>query len=631
MKAGLRSRSRGSSAGRTTSNSAIRRGLTPSGRAGVSPVLRQAEKAFNHRHMLLARTLLRGALLLGSAASAVPLLAQTPPATAGAPLPQVSHPVVQAVPEPAPGMKLNAALGRLAHNAQDVDALIEAGRASLQLGDVQAAIGFFKRADTLSPANPRIKAGLGGAYVQAEDPFSAIDQFDAAEKLGPIAPELLADRGLAFDLVGDNRTAQDFYRQSLAAAPSDETLRRLALSQAIGGDLKAMELSLAPLLQKGDHAASRTRIFGLAILGKTEVAEAIARATMPADMATAITGYLRYMPRLTRAQQASAASLGHFPRASEIGTDDPRLAQYVRSHVQIAAAAPAARPVPAPVKGKGKPAAAIPVPAPAPAPILAQSRPVPPPQPQVSREELPPAATTPPASAPRPAATLAQADPVRPAPAPSPAPPPAAAATPGFTMAGTSPATPPIGFDLAQNPASSRPAPSVPAPALAPPAAKPAPAPAAPRRQTLDDVFADFSPPSREVEVKSGAVDLRRLKPVVPPAEAVDTKGKGKGGKDAKAPPSQPSRIWVQIATGRDKAAFAHDWKKRIKDDPEVFKGRKPSISAYGQSKRLLVGPFETDKEANAFLARLKKAGIAGGFVWTSPAGQVVEPLAVAK
>src|SRR5690606_11048454 len=49
---------------------------------------------------------------------------------------------------------------------------------------------------------------------------------------------------------------------------------------------------------------------------------------LPENLAESMAPYLRYMPQLTRAQQASAANLGNFPRASEIGRDDPRFAQY---------------------------------------------------------------------------------------------------------------------------------------------------------------------------------------------------------------------------------------------------------------------------------------------------------------
>ena len=302
----------------------------------------------------------------------------------------VNQPVVQPLPG-GPGMQLNTALGKLARNPRDVDALIEAGRASAAIGDPEAAMGFFRRADQLQPANANIKAGLAGAMVLSEDPFSAIPLFEQAEQIGPIDPKLLADRGLAYDLVGDNELAQRYYRQALTAGPDDETIRRLALSLAIVGDRRGMEVTLSPLLQKQDKAAWRTRAFAFAILGLAPEAEAIARANLPEAAAGGMVAYLRYMPRLTPAQQAAAANLGHFPRAAEIGRDDPRIAAFARPKAVLAAAdKPAAAPA-ARADRAGRPRARtveqdakVASIAAAPAPVRVDVRPVPP-EPQPAR------------------------------------------------------------------------------------------------------------------------------------------------------------------------------------------------------------------------------------------------------
>jgi hypothetical protein len=74
-----------------------------------------------------------------------------------------------------------------------------------------------------------------------------------------------------------------------------------------------METTLAPLLQKQDRAAWRTRAFAFAILGREDEAEAIARSTMPTELANGMAPYLRFMRKLTPAQQAAAANLGRFP------------------------------------------------------------------------------------------------------------------------------------------------------------------------------------------------------------------------------------------------------------------------------------------------------------------------------
>ena len=548
---------------------------------------------------------------------------------------QVSQPVVQQLPTQSAGMKLNDALGQLARNPADVEALIAAGRASLDLGDVQAAIGFYQRADGLWPGSARVKAGLAGAYAQGDDPLTAIELFNQAEKLGPLDAERLADRGLAYDLVGDNQTAQQYYRRSLSLAPGDEAARRLGLSLAISGDRRGMETALAPLLQRQDKAAWRTRAFALAILGEAGEAESIARQTMPPDMASAMANYFRFMPKLTPAQQASAANLGHFPRTAEIGTDDPRFAQYARPRAVLAVATPQPQPGRPDAKGKGKdkdrgkdkgkaPQVAAAAPA-VPEPqvgrevegkpvVLAVATPVPKPVPAPVPVPSPPAPLT--------LRPLPGPVPV-PVPAPSPSPAPAVSG-PGFVT--LDPADPASGgsFSLAS-------APPKPVPVVPLPVPKPVPV-SAPKPDSLDDAFADFTPPSRAVEPQAGAVDVRKMKALPTAAQTKAAADSAKDKTKAKdGQPSHPSRIWVQVGVGRDKAALAADWRRLAKGDPEVFKGKKPFVSAWNQSNRLLAGPFESQKEAAAYLTQLRKAGVAGAFVWTSPAGQVVDALGGGK
>lgn len=578
---------------------------------------------------------------------------------------EVSSPVVQQIPGQS-SMKLNAALGRLGRNPGDVAALTDAGKAALEMGDVDAGIGFFQRADALSPGNANVKAGLAGAYVRSGDPFKAIPLFSEAELAGSIEPMLLVERGLAYDLVGDNETAQRQYRTALTAGANDEATRRLALSQAIYGDRREMEATLAPLLQRQDKAAWRTRAFSLAILGQTDEAESIARSVMPADLAAAITPYLRYMPRLTPAQQAGAASSGRFPRAAEIGLDDPRVAQYAKPRRTLAAAdralVPAGKPMGRDSKtrnstritrsDRGQPVTGAPTAVRAaapPAPVPNREPALGPVQLAASTAKLPVArpipvqasVVQPPVIKP-PIVAIALPKPVS-APAPSAAPP-AMSPSPNFTIlgpAGPKPAAatptdavPGIsGFDLAQvSPAS---APAVPPPVAKPPGEVPATKPAAVLRpRSLADVFADLGTPSREAVPTAGAVDMRRIAPARPAADPKDLLickpgVTGKAAANCKAatppPPSHPSRIWVQLATGRDRRALGFDWRKMARDEAETTRNRKGFISAWGQSNRLLTGPFESESAATAFVSQLRRAGVAGSFVWTSPAGQIVD------
>src|SRR5436853_5778441 len=57
----------------------------------------------------------------------------------------------------------------LGGDSTDFNALIGAGRAALAMGDTQAAVGFFGRADEVWPSSPLSQAGMGAAMAQDGD------------------------------------------------------------------------------------------------------------------------------------------------------------------------------------------------------------------------------------------------------------------------------------------------------------------------------------------------------------------------------------------------------------------------------------------------------------------------------
>lgn len=132
-------------------------------------------------------------------------------------------------------------------------------------------------------------------------------------------------------------------------------------------------------------------------------------------------------------------------------------------------------------------------------------------------------------------------------------------------------------------------------------------------------MFGDFGAPSTAVRPATGAVDIRKIEPARPaPKVAPPPKP---------APPSHPSRIWVQLGIGQKTSALLTDWKRLERANPDLFKGRKAYSARLNQTNRLLAGPFPSQKEANAYIASLKKAGLDGPYIWTSPAGEVVDAL----
>lgn len=213
-----------------------------------------------------------------------------------------------------------AALARyvraLADNPKDFTSLIGAGRAALELGDTEAAAGFFARADDVDPRSPLPQAGMGAVQVAKGDARSAMPYFTRAQQLGATQVTLGDDRGLAYDLLGDQAKAQADYRAALAGPDRDEARGRLALSLAITGDRAGALAALAPLSAKGDLTATRIRAFVLALTGDPAAAVAAVNAAMPGS-AAGVAPLLQRLASLPAGEKAAAVNLGLFPDSSQ--------------------------------------------------------------------------------------------------------------------------------------------------------------------------------------------------------------------------------------------------------------------------------------------------------------------------
>lgn len=521
--------------------------------------------------------------------------------------------------------ELNAALAQIARDPKNVDALVNAGQASLELGDLEAARGFFGRARALSSANSAAAFGAAQVALKGQNALEALDLLDEAEKLGMPKARIGADRGLAYDMLGDQTAAQAEYNAALIAQDNDETRRRLALSYAISRDARAFEKTLEPLTNRGDIVANRTRAFGLAILGNSEAAAAIANTVMPSASSSQMGAYLRFLGKLTPAQQAAAANLGIFPRAAQIGRDNDQVAQYLARAAAkpnvLARLTPQGDPL-------GKPAAKP----------LTQAKD------KTPKPKSSPAAQT---------AARKEAVSVQPA-----VPQIAATQTPDSTLVAAS--NPPARAQDAVKQAA---------------AIAPSPDQATPGDEggaSFAEVFALFNAPSTVFDpARSAGVDVTKITPplekapqkvAVKPApkteisaksdaESVDKKdAKAKKGDDKAAAKSKadaasksaksaaaknnvkdpkaehPSRIWVQIATGTDGKAIAYDWRKLNRKSPKTFGKLSAFTAPYGRYVRLLVGPQKSQDEARKLTAKLKEEGVSS-LIFVSDDGQKIDPL----
>ena len=495
--------------------------------------------------------------------------------------------VVQSLTPP-PAQSLRNALTRLSTNPTDLTALLAAGEAAYALDDVEAATGFFLRAREVAPNNERVASGLARTSLRQNRPVDALRLFAEAERLGASPGSLGADRGLAFDLAGDNASAQAAYRASLSAIEDPETRRRLAISLALSGDAAGFEAALLPLLQAGDRAAFRTRAFGLAALDRADEAVEIAEAMMPADMALRLAPYLQTMARLSRTQKAAAANLGIFPRSADIGRDAPPLLAGSSNPVRAPAPSPDAALTPTgPVMGSRPIRPAAPTPAPV---EVTPMRPRRAGELQVaqrpSAQAVPPAAAS---SAPAPQAVRVDE-------------------APPVTIELPPVDTPVASASVAQVAETATPVVIARSVEVAPPPAPPEPS------ISVADAFGDLAINTTVSTPARGAVDITAIEPAREKPAAKP------------AAPAHPARYWVQVATGQDRSALAFDWRRIARKADGALDGLGPFAAQWNATNRLLSGPFITAQAAQAMVTRLAEAGI-DSFRFDSAQGEVVDRL----
>src|SRR4029453_5462630 len=134
----------------------------------------------------------------------------------------VSSPAFAQAAAETPGGALSRYIRILVRPPRKFDGVIGAGRAALELGDVQAAAGFFGRAEEVNPNAPQAKMGLGAAMAHMGDADGAIFYVEQAARLGAQPMVMAADRGMARDLLGDLKGAQADYRLAISSLGSAE-------------------------------------------------------------------------------------------------------------------------------------------------------------------------------------------------------------------------------------------------------------------------------------------------------------------------------------------------------------------------------------------------------------------------
>jgi len=517
---------------------------------------------------------------------------------------------------------LSRNLHELADNPRSLSALTGAGKAALDAGDAQAALTFFARAEDVAPQDGRVKMWIGATLVQLEQPRAAMKFFTDAVQLGLSEAEVARERGLAWDLVGEPRRAQRDYRLALARVRDPEVTRRLALSLAISGDREAALRLLDDPYISGDRATERTRALVLALVGDSAGAGRAVQASMPGPAGEAMMPFLARLPQLSYAGRALAVHLGHFPGDGRVlsqpvyaanrytqpasraaPTEAGRPDDSIPSLARMVAAAPAQDESPRRRPGETQTASAAPATRPAP---TTGRRNV---GPSISEWSWSRGSYEPPrrqTAAPKPATA-----------APKPV------ATPAHTVP---PPTKPVEIARADPP-----------PSVAPEAARPEPQPeVAPPVETgtwsLAPAVSRPAPRRAETRSSSRLADLEATIEALPDSVRAASTRPAPSAKKPKPEvkpkvEAQPSRSWVQIAVASERSALPREFARLKGKAPKLFAQHSAWTAPMGNTNRLLVGPFDSPKEAQAFVKALAKEDL-GGFAWTSDEGEKVQKLA---
>jgi hypothetical protein len=111
------------------------------------------------------------------------------------------------------------------------------------------------------------------------------------------------------------------------------------------------------------------------------------------------------------------------------------------------------------------------------------------------------------------------------------------------------------------------------------------------------------------------------------PTEAAMAGGTTDAAPEPDAAPAHPARTWAQVAIGREQSALRFTYRQFSRRAPNAFEGKTGWFTPWNATNRLLVGPFDSRAEAQAFLDAIAAEGEIDGHTFRSAEGQEVTRL----
>jgi Flp pilus assembly protein TadD len=183
-------------------------------------------------------------------------------------------------------------------NPKDADAALRYGQALRVTGQRAQAVAVLEQAIIAHPGDKPLLAGYGRALADNGNFQQAFDVLARAHT--PDNPDwrILSVQGTALDQLGRHDEARRYYASALKIVPDEPSvLSNLGMSYVLSKDLPKAEEALRRAYG-GANADARVRqnlALVVGLQGRFSEAEAIVRADLPADEATANVAYLKQM------------------------------------------------------------------------------------------------------------------------------------------------------------------------------------------------------------------------------------------------------------------------------------------------------------------------------------------------
>lgn len=177
--------------------------------------------------------------------------------------------------------------GLYEQDPRNAEAAAEYASALRAIGSLPAAMDVLRRANSVTPDDPRILAEYGKTLTASGRAVDALPVFEKALATDPVNWRTLTAQGVAYDQLGQHDIARNSYRAAIKAGPGEPApWNNLGLSYALTDDLKDAEIAMREALATSKATARMRQNLALIVglRGDYTEAERLARTEAAPDV-----------------------------------------------------------------------------------------------------------------------------------------------------------------------------------------------------------------------------------------------------------------------------------------------------------------------------------------------------------